>query len=222
MWPAARGRQAVGGASCEGGARQSSCCCWRSVQQAETVRHGPCIASCSPSRQRCSPLCTSSGRRVAGRNLPASGGTRLECLANRSGAAAAQHPIRAGTSRSQRPSGWQRRPHHRRAVHALVRQRWEGCAWGAPAGHGGDEPFPIKLGCCLHASRPAVQAALWQRVLCRSAEKGHAACRRFDAPRFYRECRRVLMPAGALAVFSYIPLQIGFPSSKAASEVLQK
>ncbi|KAI7840060.1 hypothetical protein COHA_006191 [Chlorella ohadii] len=44
----------------------------------------------------------------------------------------------------------------------------------------------------------------------------------FDAPRFYAECRRALKPTGALAVFSYIPLQIHFPGNKAASEVLQK
>lgn len=47
-------------------------------------------------------------------------------------------------------------------------------------------------------------------------------CCRFDAPRFYAECRRVLKPSGALAVFSYIPLEIHFTSSRAASEVLQK
>ncbi|PRW58426.1 Nudix hydrolase chloroplastic [Chlorella sorokiniana] len=44
----------------------------------------------------------------------------------------------------------------------------------------------------------------------------------FDAPRFYAECRRVLKPTGALAVFSYIPLEIHFPGNQAASEVLQK
>lgn len=48
------------------------------------------------------------------------------------------------------------------------------------------------------------------------------ACCRFDAPRFFAECRRVLKPTGALAVFSYIPLQIHFPGSAAASEVLQR
>ena len=40
-------------------------------------------------------------------------------------------------------------------------------------------------------------------------------------PAFYRECRRVLRPHGALAVFSYIPLEIRFEGCPRATEALQ-
>lgn len=46
-------------------------------------------------------------------------------------------------------------------------------------------------------------------------------CCRLDAPAFFRECRRILKLSGALAVFSYIPLEIRFDGNAAASEVLK-
>lgn len=85
---------------------------------------------------------------------------------------------------------------------------------------------------CLHwcggrvAARGAdavcLKRALWSPACWPQAKRPHlpAACR-LDAPAFYRECRRILKPSGALAVFSYIPLGIAFPGSAAATELLR-